>query len=49
MLSPSYHSGQLSEMSLFCGEIFGPPIAFATDVPLRSVVAALPVAVPHDF
>src|SRR3954452_3424693 len=27
VLKPSYHSGQLSEMSLFCGDTFVPPTA----------------------
>src|ERR687884_269830 len=29
LFKPSYHSGQLSEMSLFCGQTFVPPTALA--------------------
>src|SRR5919202_1132302 len=29
LFKPSYHSGQLSEMSLFCGQTLTPPTAFA--------------------
>ena len=45
LLRPSNHSGQLSEMSLFCGDDLGAADGIGADIPLAPVMAALPVAV----
>src|SRR6478672_12296455 len=49
LLSPSYHSGQLSEMSLFCGHTLGPPIALAPTFQLPPSWRLCQWQCPHDF
>src|SRR3954464_5679472 len=49
LLSPSNHSGQLSEMSLFCGHTLGPPIAFAPTFHCDPSLRLCQWQKPHDF
>src|SRR3954451_9760683 len=49
VLRPSNHSGQLSEMSLFCGTAFGPPIALPPTFQAPPSWRLCQWQCPHDF
>src|SRR5690242_8622116 len=49
LLRPSYHSGQLSEMSLFCGQTFTPPTALAPTFHWHPSCRDCQWQKPHDF
>src|ERR1044071_9270053 len=49
LLRPSYHSGQLSEMSLFCGQTFVPPTALAATFHWQPSCRPSQWQKPHDF
>src|SRR6185295_2353405 len=49
LFNPSYHSGQLSEMSLFCGQTFTPPTAFAATFHWQPSCLPSQWQKPHDF
>src|SRR5215211_441223 len=49
LFNPSYHSGQLSEMSLFWGQTFTPPTAFAATFHWQPSCRASQWQKPHDF
>ena len=49
LFRPSYHSGQLSEMSLFCGQTFTPPTAMAVGERVRVIPAHIdPTMAMHE-
>src|SRR6185503_4436906 len=49
LLSPSNHSGQLSDVSLFNGQIFGPPIALPPTFHCPPSWRLCQWQCPHDF
>src|SRR5215212_3669911 len=49
LFKPSYHSGQLSEMSLFWGQTFTPPSAFAATFHWQPSCRPSQWQNPHDF
>ena len=49
LLRPSNHSGQLSDVSLFCGEILGPPMALPPTFHCPPSCRLCQWQCPHDF
>src|SRR5215212_9188604 len=49
LFNPSYHSGQLSEISLFCGQTLTPPTAFAATFHWQPSWRASQWQKPQDF